>query len=116
MTATTAKKQNKRAATSTQLSDDDIMQLVFGGSLRGRPENPQVPDDVIIHIVESRMRQKGKKVGVSIATISNQLPTYSYYDVHKSVLRLITSGVLRRCNIGTAGESAKIVTGRRKRR
>jgi len=116
MGASTAKKQNKRAAASPQLSDEDIMQLVFEGSLRGRPENPQVPDSSIINIVERQMRQKGKRVGVSIATISNQLPAFSYYDVHKSVLRLIDSKILRRCNTGKAGESAKIILGRTKRR
>lgn len=116
MRATTAKKQDKKAAASVRLNDDEIMQLVFEGSLRGRPENPQVPDAAIIEVVEHRMRHMGKRVGVSIATISNQLPAFSYYDVHKSVLRLLDSKVLRRCNTGKAGESAKIILGRAKRR
>jgi hypothetical protein len=116
MGVATARQQNKKAAISPHLSDEDIMQLVFGGTQRGRPENPQVPDSAILSVVESLMRQRGKRVGVSIATISNHLPTFSYYDVHKSVLRLIGMKVLRRCNVGRQGESAKIILGRLKRR
>lgn len=115
MGAATAQ-QNKKAAISPTLNDDAIMQLVFEGAVRGRPENPPVPDSEIVKIVGSMMYEKGKRTGVSIATIANHLPTFSYYDVHKGVLRLLESKVLRRCNVGRPGESAKIILGRRKRR
>ncbi len=100
--------------TKNHLDDEEILELALRGTLRGRPANQQVSDIAILGIVQYLTSNSAdKKRGVSITQIATQLAGHSYYDVYKSVMRLIGSKQLRRLNPSTrSGESARIVLSR----
>lgn len=100
--------------TKSHIDDEEIFSLALRGTLRGRPTNQQVSDIAILGIVQYlTSNSTEKKRGVSITQIATQLAGHSYYDVYKSVMRLIDTKQLRRLNPGTkSGESARIVLSR----